>query len=304
MSPVEERTDVFAFMEEDEDEEDAQHKFSSGVPLDQVQEESYDSTHHTVSSSLSEQYVAKPTSVNQPSRYVHQHQQWENHSVPMASFHSDSGISVRSSSPERESPVMRHKFTSNRPYKPHFKGYPANTLPDPPYIPRSTSPKTSEISNHDFDMEPESYYTTDPRYENFVRPEPVYGYLPPSQNQASPSHSVHGRALQKQPSRNDSKKSGYDLLASNLSGHEESKLKPVYRRFETLHNRMLLYLQDEISELEIDLKNIETLISEEAAHTGSKRASRRAEARQPTSLQWRRMDIIGLIFTKLDHYSK
>ena len=304
MSPVDERTDVFAFMEEDEDEENAQDKLASDAQLYQEKDKSYVSTHPTTSSSSTEHYVAKSSSISQSSRYVHHPQQWDDRTVPMASFHSDSGISVRSSSPERESPMMRHKFPSNRAYKPRFQERPVDASPGPPYVPRTASPKALEASSYDFEVEPESYYTTDPRYENYVQPEPVYGYLPPSQNHVPPPTSVRGRALQKQPKRDELKKTGYDLLASNLSGHEGNKLKPVYRRFETLHNRMLLYLQDEIAELETDLKNIETLISEEAVYTGTKRASRRAEAKQPSPLQWHRMDIIGRIFAKLDHYSE
>ena len=280
-----------------------QNKLPTEGPLHQDREELYASSHQLASNSSTDHHVANSSS-NQSSRYVHQHEQWDDGTVPMASFNSDSGISVRSSSPERESPVLRHKFPSNRAYKQRYKEYPVDASPGPVYMSHTASSKISDISSHGSEMEPESFYKADPQYGNYVQPEPVYGYLPPPHNQATLPPPARSRALQKQPKRDELKKTGYDLLASSLSGHDDTKLKPVYRRFETLHNRMLLYLQDEISELEIDLKNIETLISGEAVYTGMKSASRRAEAKQPSTLQWHRMDIIGRIFAKLDLYSE
>ena len=289
-------------MEQDE-ENVQQNKLPTEASLHQDREGWYGSSHQLASNSSTDHHVATLSS-NQSSRYVHHHQQWDDSTVPMASFHSDSGISVRSSSPERESPVLHHKFPSNRASKQRYKERPVDASPGSVYMPHTASSKISDTSSHSSEMEPESFYKADPQYRNYIQPEPAYGYLWPPQNQATLPPPVRGRALQKQPKRDEVKKTGYDLLASNLSGHDDTKLKPVYRRFETLHNRMLLYLQDEISELEIDLKNIETLISEEAVYTGMKSASRRAEAKQPSTLEWHRMDIIGRIFAKLDLYSE
>ncbi|TVY43159.1 hypothetical protein LOCC1_G004644 [Lachnellula occidentalis] len=52
---------------------------------------------------------------------------------------------------------------------------------------------------------------------------------------------------------------GYELLASQLSSHANNrKIKPMYRKFEALNHRLLLHLQDEISELEEQLHRLDT----------------------------------------------
>ena len=48
----------------------------------------------------------------------------------------------------------------------------------------------------------------------------------------------------------ESPKSGYNLLASNISSSGDLALTPIYRKFERLNNRVLLHLQDEIMGLE------------------------------------------------------
>ncbi|KAI9813688.1 MAG: hypothetical protein M1832_006116 [Thelocarpon impressellum] len=104
--------------------------------------------------------------------------------------------------------------------------------------------------------------------------------------------------------------SGYGLLASNLSSLEQngSTLFPLYRRFEALNNRLFLHLQDEIAELEEELR----LVDEADAHARSiivgggsnkpRPASRRVDSRSGKELEWRRLDVLGRIFTKVGHY--
>lgn len=101
--------------------------------------------------------------------------------------------------------------------------------------------------------------------------------------------------------------SGYELLATKLSAGNVrvgsgSVLKPMYRRFETLNHRLLLHLQDELAELEEQLRRID------AAGTQARRvqnyifpASRRQETAE---LQWHRTDTLGKIGFKLNQYSK
>ena len=134
--------------------------------------------------------------------------------------------------------------------------------------------------------------------------------------------------------------SGYELLASRLSsGHsrrhssfsssasastafqsrrdsissssvrsggtvEEPKIKPIYRKFEALNHRLLLHLQDELSELEEQLHRLDT------ADTQTRRlqnrilpASRRSEFIAGGELQWHKTDILGKIGFKLGQYS-
>ncbi|KAH8819407.1 hypothetical protein F5884DRAFT_659587 [Xylogone sp. PMI_703] len=103
---------------------------------------------------------------------------------------------------------------------------------------------------------------------------------------------------------------GYELLASRLSSHADSDgeppIKPMYRKFEALNHRVLLHLQDELSELEEQLHQIDI------ADTQSRRlgkelivpASRREAARVGGELQWHKTDILGRIGYKLAQYNQ
>ena len=81
-------------------------------------------------------------------------------------------------------------------------------------------------------------------------------------------------------------------------------IKPLYRRFEALNHRILLHLQDELSELEEQLHRLDT------ADTQTRRlqnsilpASRRAEALAGGELQWHKTDVLGKIGYKLGQYN-
>jgi hypothetical protein len=103
---------------------------------------------------------------------------------------------------------------------------------------------------------------------------------------------------------------GYELLASRLSCHnpdseDGAMIKPMYRKFEALNHRLLLHLQDEISELEEQLHRLDH------ADTQSRRterhilpASRRAAAQAGGELQWHKTDVLGRIGYKLAQYSR
>ena len=105
---------------------------------------------------------------------------------------------------------------------------------------------------------------------------------------------------------------GYGLLAANLSSLDQggSTLTPVYRRFETLNNRLFLHLQDEIAELEEELRLVDeadALARSMMGVDGSGRSppsSRRKDSRNGKELEWRRLDVLGRIFTKVGHYSE
>lgn len=89
--------------------------------------------------------------------------------------------------------------------------------------------------------------------------------------------------------------SGYDLLASQLShgGDTTPPLPAIYRRFTTLNNRLLLQLQDEISEMEAELRRLDDV---DAYHRQDMAASRRAD--------WAsgRLELLSKIHMKLEHY--
>ncbi|KAI9799169.1 MAG: hypothetical protein M1833_004209 [Piccolia ochrophora] len=108
---------------------------------------------------------------------------------------------------------------------------------------------------------------------------------------------------------------GYELLASSISSRDgdssdpAAPLVPLYRKFEHLNNRLLLHLQDELAELEEELRLVdEAEAQSRAAASGadpqeSPPESRRTSAKFGGELHWMRLDILGRIFTKLGQYN-
>ncbi|RYP50135.1 hypothetical protein DL768_004252 [Monosporascus sp. mg162] len=101
---------------------------------------------------------------------------------------------------------------------------------------------------------------------------------------------------------------GYGLLASQLStgcpNRVGQTLRPIYRRFEALNHRVLLYLQDEICELEEQLHQLDAVDTQERRlQSGILPASRRAAQQASSELHWHRMDILGKIGFKLEQYN-
>jgi hypothetical protein len=100
---------------------------------------------------------------------------------------------------------------------------------------------------------------------------------------------------------------GYEYLAAKLTDGG-IKARPMYRSFEHLHHRLLLYLQDEICEYEEELRNLDEYISQiglAVSQGKSKPASRRAEARitpKDSEVMFRRKFVLGEIFVKLERY--
>lgn len=85
----------------------------------------------------------------------------------------------------------------------------------------------------------------------------------------------------------------------------QANLKPIYRRFEALNHRMLLHLQDELSELEEQLHRLDTTDTQtRRLQSRILPASRRAEHLAGGELQWHKTDILGKIGYKLGQYSK
>lgn len=106
---------------------------------------------------------------------------------------------------------------------------------------------------------------------------------------------------------------GYELLADKLSEFPkenvtgEDKIIPMYRKFEQLNHRILLHLQDEISELEDELRNLDECIAQMSPVGKEGRpqpASRRMESRHGGELHWRRTNLLGRIYLKLGQYNQ
>lgn len=99
---------------------------------------------------------------------------------------------------------------------------------------------------------------------------------------------------------------GYELMALELSD-PASKVKPLYRKFEYLNHRILLHLQDELSELEEQLRHIDEVIAQmHLDASGDERypASRRGEAWGGSDLHHRRTELLGRVFVKTEQYNR
>lgn len=138
--------------------------------------------------------------------------------------------------------------------------------------------------------------------------------LPPSPP-SSPEDSIHRGAPAKRRASNASQvSSGYGLVASHLTRsarQEKAGFPPLYRRFESLNHRVLLHLQDEISQMEEDLHTLDEyeemhrVATAEQDGTKAMPASRRLEAQSQaySSLHYRRMDLMAALIQKTEQYS-
>ncbi|KAI9775760.1 MAG: hypothetical protein M1839_000888 [Geoglossum umbratile] len=173
-------------------------------------------------------------------------------------------------------------------------------------------------------MAPEVYFTpphmAQRGYSPQVGPPPDYLPMPmmvPGAGMGMPPYMVPPSPI-RPPSPcilDESKKSisGYELLASHLSslsGGSGKTLVPLYRKFEALNHRLLLHLQDEISELEEELRKVDEVDAQAraaAAGIGAGMpgpASRRAGAKLGGDLEWRRLDVLGRAFIKIGQYNQ
>ncbi|KAK2595394.1 hypothetical protein QQS21_006868 [Conoideocrella luteorostrata] len=99
---------------------------------------------------------------------------------------------------------------------------------------------------------------------------------------------------------------GYQQLATKLSGDTSGQpITPIYRRFSALHHRLLLYMQDEIADLERQLISLEAKDTVKRSYSGGViPASRRQDRWINGSLADQKTEILGLIGYKLSQYSK
>ncbi|KAJ5950788.1 uncharacterized protein N7479_009201 [Penicillium vulpinum] len=139
--------------------------------------------------------------------------------------------------------------------------------------------------------------------------------LPPSPPR-SPEDSLHRTTPTKRRDSSASQEpSGYGILASHLTkstAEESGGFPPLYRRFETINHRVLLHLQDEISQMEEDLHTLDEyeemhrLSIAEQEGTKPLPASRRRDVQSQaySSLHYRRMDLMSVLIQKTEQYSK
>lgn len=182
-----------------------------------------------------------------------------------------------------------------------------NKPPRPSAVKSHTTPES--LDDHHLQItRPESYYTSKDAAALHRTP------LPPSPP-SSPEDSIHRGLSTRRDSNASEVSSGYGLVASYLTHsatEDKGAFPPLYRRFESVNHRVLLHLQDEISQMEEDLH---TLDEYEEMHRmaaaekeGSKPvpASRRVDAQSQaySSLHYRRMDLMAALIHKTEQYSK
>ncbi|KAG6010541.1 hypothetical protein E4U21_005894 [Claviceps maximensis] len=99
--------------------------------------------------------------------------------------------------------------------------------------------------------------------------------------------------------------SGYHILARKLSGDVCGQtISPIYRRFDALNHRLLLYMQDEIADLERQLTSLEAKDTVKRSYAGGVLpASQRQDRLIDSSLAHQKTEILGLIGYKLSQYN-
>jgi len=102
---------------------------------------------------------------------------------------------------------------------------------------------------------------------------------------------------------NDAK--GYHKVAYELTD-PRSSVKPIYRRFEYLNHRLLLHVQDELCEIEEQLRILDSVIAQMKPYAGpgSVSQSRRWEHRFGNQYHSQRQQLLGKIFLKMQQYSE
>ena len=174
---------------------------------------------------------------------------------------------------------------------------------------QSPQPKRSVRFQHV--APPSSMYPAYPEQEQtYAFPNQFYPPAPPMGG--SGIFHPMPKAMTRPPDLSKKTEAGYELVAQRLAGSSTSDgdtdgvIRPAYRKFEALNHRVLLHLQDEISELEDELRLLDEWIAQSASVDSEGRippASRRTERRCGGEVHFRRTEILGKIFMKLQQYS-
>ncbi len=219
-------------------------------------------------------------------------------------LHSDSGISMRNSSADS---VKRAGTVYQRPT---VESVTADGLQGTAWNASQHSTSTGLGTNRKMvssERPPDGIPTS---YRNSLLPNPskMVGYLPTHIQQAA-NESLHISAGEQTTAV---VRHGYDLLASSLSAcrpttkHGNNFLIPIYRRFEALDHRVLLFLQDELSELEEHLQDLDDSMASlsKAKDRELTPASRCTEVRYGSQAHMQRTQLLGRIFVKNNQYSE
>ncbi|KAL8825542.1 MAG: hypothetical protein Q9191_004349, partial [Dirinaria sp. TL-2023a] len=225
------------------------------------------------------------------------------------SLNSDSGVSMLSASPAGKSPILGfknkfHKPDDEAPTLSHgetMSGLIRTSIPEHPAARISHSPT---LDLHLVE-EPESYYSSSPR----PRPQPKIPNAATTEDpqaglQPSWQPSAYQSSQSSRPPPLDAQiqvgKSSCDLSASGIECRNEASLMPIYRKFETLNNRILLYLQDEITKMEEDLKRLDATIAEEDGQAVHLMAPTHM---YPSQSKWQRHELMCRILARVEQYN-
>lgn len=292
MPSLEEKPDVFQFLEKDESQETDAVELEGADVAYQARLEAISASSSSSSSSREHKYPVnyrRPVSY-QPYPDSYRHSWNEGH--PPGSFHSDSGISVRSTSPDRDSHLLSEGKGKGR----------AGALYTHSAANHATSPTVLEPFDQSPDMSPEAFYSVSSR-PTFQHTEydPNFDH-PPCHRDLDLSHEMDG--LEELDASEDCSKSSPDVLGTTASPDGNVALRPVYRKFETLNNRVLLHLQGEISKLETQLQQLDHAIT--GLGESSEEDAQSTEGGPPmfVGLEWQRKELVGRISAQLDQYSK
>ena len=297
VTEAEKRPNVFAFMERDGEEDDVVGDLPSDSEMGSLHDFRIpDSFPHSGVPAAPQ----PPISAGPPALPEGFDQPPSTRPLSFASLHSDSGISIRSSSSERSSPVVPQKIPKKASTdrtklraKPMTRGGSSSSA--------ALSSSNIRPAQHQWDGTPESFYPRPAIPEGAIVPD-----VKSSSKQVSKKMDASKKMQKTKSSKSPSKavkqdKGGYDLVASSISTQHEEGPKPLYRRFEALNNRILLVLQDEITTMENDLAVMDQRITQV---NGPGPTSRRAELRGPTTLEWQRMQLHGMLVDKLNTYNR
>ncbi|MCJ1337159.1 hypothetical protein MMC09_002439 [Bachmanniomyces sp. S44760] len=323
-SPIEGRLDVFAFMEEEEDEEN-RHNQKDEITLLNMDTSAQASRREDPKPQVSQAEMSRDSSIPYPHPSESYYQTWIQQpttKIPSTSLHSDSGISVRSSSPDIDSPILRYKAL-----EPSEQGFspPAsrNVLAcefQSPMVPkpnvnslRQTSrskgrEQSSSIQRYVPEPTSHPYPYSIPQYE----PEASYQTYFSNPNANLYQHGMHALNTPQGNPQTKGKiaKTGFDLLASSISTQstEETTLRPIYRKFETIQNRLLLELQAEILKMEKDLERLDSNLatSSFSSPNGSKieQTSDVEQNQVPTVLHWHRTELLRGLAGRVETYNR
>ncbi|PZD46972.1 PAT1 domain containing protein [Pyrenophora tritici-repentis] len=238
---------------------------------------------------------------------------------------------------DQERELVNHILQAPQPQK-DFQfgtGQPAHTYPPMPLYSShaypGASPAVTNASLHSPSGWPPTPSLPAPLaigYAPHQSPEAAHAYPTPVQAPMAPEgvvqrmpppfspHSVQPPHYQQHaPASNQTRPTvmGYELLANELTASSRAKassrkgLVPMYRKFEHLNHRVLLHLQDETCELEEELRQLDECIAQISprdAEGYEYPASRRSDARYGSDMHFKRTELLGRIFQKLEQYNK